>query len=213
MVRDRYGFQGRHDRAMQADPIRGAPEDDKEQRPHDQAETNRTRHLRDAGPGKGDRLLREIHGFDPGRARKGPRLSGHQDRPAGDPAQQGRSGALHQTVVRGRAQFRFRRSGAASLPRMACAASCATIPFPAWARCCRSRTTRAPPSSCSRNGAISASTSRSPASGRSSSGTSPSSRRTSNAPSAFYEKVLGFRVSDWIGDFFCSCAATPTITP
>jgi catechol 2,3-dioxygenase-like lactoylglutathione lyase family enzyme len=31
---------------------------------------------------------------------------------------------------------------------------------------------------------------------------------------AFYEKVLGFRVSDWIGDFFCFHAlATAIITP
>ena len=90
---------------------------------------------------------------------------------------------------------------ARGLSRTACAASCATIQFPAWARCWRSRTTKARPSSCSRTGAISASTSRSPASARSSSDVffTPDIQRTVS----FYEKVLGFRVSDWIGDFFC----------
>ena len=117
--------------------------------------------------------------------------------------------ALHQAVVRGGAEFRFRRAGAASLPRTACAASCATTPFPAWARCCRSRTTRAPPSSCSRSGTISASTSRLPASARSSSGTSPSTRPDIQRTVEFYEKVLGFRVSDWIGDFFVLHALQP----
>jgi catechol 2,3-dioxygenase-like lactoylglutathione lyase family enzyme len=29
----------------------------------------------------------------------------------------------------------------------------------------------------------------------------------------FYCDVLGFRVSDWMGDFFRSCAAAPTTTP
>ena len=31
---------------------------------------------------------------------------------------------------------------------------------------------------------------------------SPSSRRSRRRSAEFYEKVLGFRVSDWIGDFF-----------
>jgi hypothetical protein len=35
----------------------GTPEDDKEKSPHDQTETNRTRHLRDSRPGKGHRVL------------------------------------------------------------------------------------------------------------------------------------------------------------
>src|SRR5262249_39190301 len=70
------------------------------------------RHLRDAGLGKGHRVLRGVHGIDRGRTREGPRLSRHQGRAAGDPAQQGGSSALHQIVVRSRARFRFRRVGA-----------------------------------------------------------------------------------------------------
>ena len=80
---------------------------------------------------------------------------------------------------------------------------------PASARCCRLRTARAPPSSCSSNGAISASTSRCPASGRSSSAMSPSWCRTSTPPSRSTQKVLGFKVSDWIGDFFVFMRCNP----
>ena len=130
-----------------------------------------------------------------------------------DPAQQVRSRALHQAVVRGGAQFRFRRDGAGAWRRTASAASCATIPFPAWGRCCRSRTTRAPPSSCSRTGAISASTSRSPASGRSSSGTSPSLLPTSRRRWRSTRRCWASASPTGSATSSASCAATPTITP
>ena len=72
-----------------------------------------------------------------------------------------RSRALLQTVVRGGAQFGFCANWRRRWRRTASRASCATIPYPAWARCSPSRTTRAPASICSPNGAISASITRS----------------------------------------------------
>ena len=90
-------------------------------------------------------------------------------------------GALHQAVVRGLADTDF----ADLKPRIAEARrlgrGAQRFRSRASPRCCRSRTPRAPRSSCSASGALSATASRSSAQARSSSGTSPSSRRAEAA--------------------------------
>jgi catechol 2,3-dioxygenase-like lactoylglutathione lyase family enzyme len=152
--------------------------------------------------GKSHRVLREVHGIDRGGARKGSRIPCQQGRAARDPAQQGRPGALHQTVVRSRTQFRPWRVGAGIVQRR--------------------RAQRAAQGLNSGDGQV--------VSFQDDKGTTielfkewsylgkheqvagigplklghvafytPEIKRTV----AFYEKVLGFRVSDWIGDFFC----------
>jgi catechol 2,3-dioxygenase-like lactoylglutathione lyase family enzyme len=83
-------------------------------------------------------------------------------------------------------------------------------PFPASARCCHLPTTKAPPSSCSRTGAIYLGKHVQVAGiGPLKLGHvaffTPDIARTVG----FYEKVLGFRVSDWIGDFFCFMRCNP----
>ena len=152
---------------------------------------------------KHDRLLHGGDGSCSRRARKGSRLPRHQDRPArhrrstrptrercaglsfevapdsdfGAHGARTRQARHHERVAQ---RFHSRHGSGADV----------------------SRTTRAPRSRCSRNGTISASTCRITASARSSSAMSPGcGRPAKNRPNST-PKVLGFKVSDWVDDFF-----------
>ena len=101
----------------------------------DSSQAHEPCHARDARPRAADRLFHADRGPCAGRARERPRLSRDQGgRPRGA-AREGRSAALRQDRVPGRARHRVRRHPhGASRPR-ACAARCATIRAPACPRC------------------------------------------------------------------------------
>ena len=147
---------------------------------------DRPRHLRHARPRQGDRATtRRCRAF----ARRPRRQAGlfrHPDRPARDRVAAGRRSArCSKLQLRGRAGRRFRRheATAAEARRQRRGAE---RPAPARPRCCRFRTPRAPPSSCSTSGAMIGNHERSSASGRSSSAMSPSSCMTRRRMAEFY---------------------------